>query len=224
MRAHARRERSGAAAGTTVTELTLDPRRLADCAGGAIERFALILLAEDGARGWHLENHLPLGLAGILFWDEVFAPVAGAYSHPLQLGPRDLFWPDFARVRAAAIEARLAELRTPTAFRARLTSVADQKRGIANRLVHWGACSPELIEALTRIPCTDGLLAIAHHAILDLERARTGFPDLTVIGATGELEFVEVKGPTDQLQPAQRTWLRKLERLGLRARVMKFRA
>ena len=40
----------------------------------------------------------------------------------------------------------------------------------------------------------------------------------------GAWELVEVKGPTDSLQPAQRTWLSRLDGLGLPARVLRFTA
>jgi len=206
-----------------VTELGLDPLDLEQGVCRYIEQHALSLLCADGAHGWHVENHLPLGLAGLLFWEEIFAPVPGAFSHPLQQGPRDLFWPDFAQVRAAAIEARGVALQDAGILRAELLRIHGQKTGIANRLVHWGVWTPEFLDGLLELRDTRGLLAIARHAIGDLQRARTGFPDLTVVGRDGELEFVEVKGPGDQLQPAQRTWLRTLARLDLPARVLKFR-
>jgi len=75
-----------------------------------IERHALSLLTANGGRGWHLENLLPLGLAGLAFWDVVFTPLAGVFTHPFQLGPRDLFWPDFVRSRRSLIDARLEAL------------------------------------------------------------------------------------------------------------------
>ena len=45
-----------------------------------------------------------------------------------------------------------------------------------------------------------------------------------MIYGPGSFEFVEVKGPTDQLQPGQRIWFEALEHLELPARVLKFRA
>jgi hypothetical protein len=207
-----------------VQEVPLDRAALEVAGSGSIERHALALLAAAGCRGWHLENSLPLGLAGLVYWDEVFAPVEGAFSHPMQMGPRDLFWPDFARVRAAAIETRTAGLRDPHALRAHLRRTAREKQGVANRLVHWGAWTPELVDALADVATPGLLLDMARRVIGDLERARSGFPDLTVIRPDGGIEFVEVKGPTDQLQAAQRTWLRTLDSLGLTARVLKFKA
>lgn len=205
------------------------PARITECrlGGGVparIERHALALLSANGGRGWHLENALPLGLAGLAFWDVVFAPVAGAFSHPLQDAPQDLFWPDFARVRRGLIDARLAELAAPGAFAAALRSTWQDKQGISNRLVRWGRLSAEALDALLDAAPHDRLLALAERAIRDPAGARTGFPDLLMVYGPGAWELVEVKGPTDSLQPAQRTWLSRLDGLGLPARVLRFTA
>lgn len=188
-----------------------------------IEGHALALLTANGGRGWHLENLLPLGLAGLAFWDEIFAPVAGAFSHPFQLAPRDLFWPDFARARRQALEARIASLAAPGAFEKRLRCVFHQKHGIANRLVHWGALTPALLDTVLANVPHDVLANLATHTIGNLHRARTGFPDLLVIYGPGAWEVVEVKGPNDQLQPAQRVWLATLATLSVPARVLRFK-
>jgi hypothetical protein len=190
----------------------------------AIERHALALLTRDGGRGWHLENLLPLGLTGLVFWDEIFAPAAGAFSHPFQLGPQDLFWPDFARTRRAALDARVRSLRQPGALEERVRAVSQAKRGVANRLVHWGAITPELLDALLDNVPHDRLTDLAVHTIDNLHRSRVGFPDLLVIYGPQVWELVEVKGPTDQLQPAQRVWLGALASLSVSARVLRFRA
>jgi hypothetical protein len=190
----------------------------------AIERHALALLTANGGRGWHLENLLPLGLAGLAFWDEIFAPVEGAFSHPFQLGPRDLFWPDFARARRAALERRARSLYCPRTLATRLRSVHAARCGTANRLVHWGAITPALLEALLDHVPAPALARLAEHTIFNLHRSRSGFPDLLVVYGRGAWELVEVKGPTDQLQPAQRVWLDVLRGLDMPARVLRFRA
>ena len=57
----------------------------------------------------------------------------------------------------------------------------------------------------------------------DLAGRRSGFPDLTVVHAPGSYEFVEVKGPNDQLQIHQRLWIHALLERGLPVRVLRFR-
>jgi hypothetical protein len=198
--------------------------RLSGATPRAIERHALDLLTANGGCGWHLENHLPLGLAGLTFWPEIFAAIKGAFSHPFQVAPRDLFWPDFARSRQASLDARLAALEAPGAFEAHVRSVYVSKHGIANRLVHWGAWREELLDALFQNVPEQALRALATYTLFNLGRARAGFPDLLVVYGRGAWELVEVKGPNDQLQPGQRVWLDALRELGLPARVLRFRS
>jgi len=97
------------------------------------------------------------------------------------------------------------------------------KRGVANALVHWGALQPDRIEALLANVPHDALLTLARLTLCHLPGRRTGFPDLLLIYGPGAWELVEVKGPADQLQPAQREWLRTLDDAGLPARVLRFR-
>ncbi|MCZ6853147.1 MAG: hypothetical protein O7G86_04425, partial [Gammaproteobacteria bacterium] len=87
----------------TVCQLTGDtPER--------IEQHAIDVLTRDGGQAWHLENGFPLSIAGLLFWNAVFAPVKGAFLNPFQSGPVDLAWSDFARVRTQIIEERRSHL------------------------------------------------------------------------------------------------------------------
>ncbi len=67
------------------------------------------------------------------------------------------------------------------------------------------------------------LLALAEFTLRNLGRFRNGFPDLLLIYARNVFEFIEVKGPNDQLQAAQYSWLAELKRLGLPARVLRYK-
>ena len=188
---------------------------------GAIERVALAVLARDGSRGMHVENTLPLGLCGLAYWPAIFAPVPGAFSNPMQSGPNDLFWEDFAAPRATLIDRCTAALRERPE---RLLETWREKQGLACGLVHWAAFSEATVELLVRSVPAEQLAALARYTVEHLYSVRTGFPDLFVVHADGAYEFVEVKGPNDALQPQQRAWFETLEQLGLPARVLKFRA
>ena len=188
----------------------------------SIETHAAHRLSSNGTAAWHLENQFPLGLAGLTFWDEVFAPVPGAFVNPFQSAPVDLFWPDFAQTRQALLARKLELAADPAVFAALLRKTYSAKQGIANRLVSWRHFDTEVFDAvLTHIPF-ETLLMLADYVIHNLWRARTGFPDLLVIYGKGQFEFVEVKGPTDQLQPGQRIWFKWFRRFNLPARVLKF--
>ncbi len=189
-----------------------------------IERHAARLLSSSGAEVWHLENHLPMTLAGLAYWDVIMAAQPGAFVNPFQAGPLDLFWPDFAARREAGIAAADAALARPGAFRATVLGNFALQHGVANRLVSWRAWTRERLTCLLDCVPEAQLRGLARHVIGQPYRARTGFPDLVVIYGRASFEFVEVKGPTDSLQAPQRVWLEVLERLGAPARVLKFKA
>ncbi|MCZ6711976.1 MAG: VRR-NUC domain-containing protein [Gammaproteobacteria bacterium] len=191
---------------------------------GDIEQYAIDTLTADRGRGWHLENRFSLGIAGLAFWPVIFADIPGAFVNPFQSAPVDLGWPDFLEPRADLLTAHLEMLGEEQRFVAFVRRTCLEKRGVANRLVSWRHFDETLLDAaLSAIPAAT-LLSLAHLVLQNLHRLRTGFPDLLVVYGPGEYEFVEVKGPTDQLQPGQRIWFKELARLQLPARVVKFKS
>tara|TARA_A100001037_G_scaffold123214_1_gene112032 strand:- start:10861 stop:12474 length:1614 start_codon:yes stop_codon:yes gene_type:complete len=187
-----------------------------------VEQHAIEELARQGDRAWHVENALPLSLAGLAYWPVIFTDAPGAFVNPFQLAPVDLFWDDFCAARQTAMGCREEQLASGFARTVRATFNA--KRSISNRLVHWGVMSPELLDALLEAVPESQLHRLARYALENLPRARVGFPDLFVVGSQGGFEFVEVKGPTDQLQPAQRVWFKALQGLSMPARMLKYTA
>ena len=183
----------------------------------AIEQYALGLLTASGGTGWHLENNLPMAVFGLAYWPWVFAPIEGAFLHPFQTGPQDLFWPDFFTSRQADCPDPLRGR-----LKRRLRAVACAKAGTVNRLFSWQRCPPTVFETvLDAIPEPD-LRALVEIVRDDLAGKRSGFPDLTIIYEPGRYEFVEVKGPNDQLQIHQRLWIHALLARGLPVRVLRF--
>jgi hypothetical protein len=186
----------------------------------SVETAALGALTQRGGSGRHLENLLPLGMLGLAFWDVVFAPIDAAFVNPYQVRPVDLYWSDFRRARAALVESRFDALRRTGALLQAVSETAQAKRGIANALVDWRAFDSSLIEcAATSIP-TATWLAVFDHMLDDLEQTRTGFPDLALFFGAGQFEFVEVKGPGDQLRREQRLWFEFFARNGVPAYVL----
>ena len=189
-----------------------------------IEGHAIRHLASLGGEGWHLENALPLGLTALAFWDVIFAPVEGAFLNPYQTGPVDLYWQDFANIRAKEIAVQTDRLSDPRAFEAELKTTWQAKFGVANQLMSWRHIDDYLLQRVLETVPHELLLRLVCHIIQNLASRRTGFPDLLVLYGTSEYEFVEVKGPTDQLQPTQRMWFKYLLGHGYPARVIKFKA
>ena len=163
-----------------------------------------------------LENALPLGVFGLLYWPLVFADVPGVWQHPFQSGPSDLYDEDFCAKRQAGF--KLLATQTKAQWRAALIERWHTKHGLANPFVHWSALRLEVVlacfDALTRAQW----LGLSTHLLADLRRHRAGFPDLFQYHEDSYC-FIEIKGPGDKLQDNQIHWLNQFARLGIHAQV-----
>ncbi|MHA7880729.1 MAG: VRR-NUC domain-containing protein [Saccharospirillum sp.] len=154
---------------------------------------------------WWLENLLPLGIFGLIHWPLVFADVPGAFHHPFQQGPSDLYHPEFLQRRGTS-RSQLAEDITAERARERIETTWQAKAGVLNPFVHWPALELGLVlRCFERVPWSHWQV-IFNHLWLDLKRHRSGFPDLFQITETG-YRWIEIKGPGDRLQDNQRDWL-----------------
>ena len=198
---------------TTVIEIQETPE--------SVENFVLLGLLEEGSWGVHSENLMLKTLTGLIYWPICFAPIPGAFTNPFQSGPHDLYETDFFLQRMEAIEALEASLALEADFFSHVTEIAATKQGIANRLVSWGLLeSIPVDEWLAAIPFAQ-LQQLSQFLIRNLTEYRRGFPDLFICYEPGRVEYVEVKGPSDQLQPQQRAWFEEFNRMRIPARVVK---
>lgn len=187
----------------------------------AVERAAASILTADEGRAWHLENALPMGLFGLAYWDWMFAPVEGMFVNAFQTAPIDLFWPDFLQARRDLCRDPLAV--DDATLRAAMLDACRAHRWVANRLVDWRAFDEDTLARLLEglgMATVRKLLGIV---AADLDNARRGFPDLTVVYGPGRFEFVEVKGPNDRLRDDQYLWIGRLRAAGLPVRVARCR-
>lgn len=155
----------------------------------------------------YVENSLLTGLFGLLCWEAIFAPLPGAFFHPFQRGPADLYWPDFRSRRADLFETCLGLLESED-YRGRILDRYRAKYGIQSPFVSWGALSEELLDqALAVIPPAHLKLCF-ERLLQDLKANRAGMPDLIQFWpAEGCYRMIEVKAPGDRLQDNQRRWL-----------------
>ena len=164
-------------------------------------------LERDHAPVYYVENTLLTALFGLLCWDAVFAPLPGAFFHPFQRGPADLYWPDFYRRRAHLIDACLNKLESGD-HRSLIQENYIIKHGIQSPFIHWASLSDDLLmQALNCIPA-EHLHLIFKQLLRDLKMNCAGFPDLIQFRpAECRYRMIEVKGPGDRLQDNQRRWL-----------------
>lgn len=157
---------------------------------------------------FYSENTLICGVFGLAFWPLIFAPCRGAFSHPFQSRPHDLYDHDMLTKRQSIFAALHARLKDPEFFQATVLAHFSEKFGISNALVNWPALSETLIRtSLERIPHHDWL-TIFKRLWADLRNNRNGFPDLIYFPAAGGYQLIEVKGPGDRLQKNQLRWMR----------------
>lgn len=172
-----------------------------------VERAVCRHLHTDGAPVFYVENSLVNSLFGLLCWDVVFADVPGAFFHPFQSGPADLYDHGFARRRAAQIHSAL-DLLSQDTWREVVRERYAQKHGVLSPFVHWSALTPELLDlALACIP-GEHLRIWINRLLADIRANRTGWPDLIQFFPDRRAyEMIEVKGPGDRLQDNQIRWL-----------------
>ncbi len=134
-------------------------------------------LHRESAPVHYVENALITGLFGLLCWEVLFAPLPGAFFHPFQSGPADLYREDFVARRRERFDACLARLEDGR-YRQAIHDNWRMKAGIANPFVHWGALTEELLEqALECIPA-EHLRACFERLLGNLRANRAGLPDL----------------------------------------------
>lgn len=189
----------------------------------SVEMAVQSALNTDQTPTYYVENHLFPGLLGLLLWPVLFGPLPGAFFHPFQAGPADLFRQDFVSRREAAIAKQLASLQDGS-YKQRILDTYRAKLGLSCRLVFWPALSEQLIsQALDCIEPTR-LGAIFNHLLVDLRNHCRGLPDLIRFDlAARDVELIEVKGPGDRLQDHQRLWMTVFQQLGITASVVQVR-
>ena len=200
-------------------KVATEKARLALPPGRQLGRVEGAALRHLGAfRGWHWENRFPAWVLYLSAADVIFAPSSGAFTHPQQTAPHDLFTEDFYPARAEVLEARCAALASGAFGLGAAQGLWHRFGGYANALVPGRLPSSALWLAMGALAQTPERWAALVAWLLRVPaRCRRGFPDLTLLCAGGDLRFVEVKGPGDQLRPEQREWLTQLPRWGFSA-------
>jgi hypothetical protein len=187
-----------------------------------IELRTLEALRLRGYQGAFGENALWRTLFGLYFWEEMWAPVPGAFTHPFQYGPLDLHdgWRD---KREPTISEKLRALADDDRPGERLIDLWRSKHGTASSLVFFPPESFPAFELATRTLSGRHLAPVFDRLSRDIARYGSGFPDLFLVDADGLPAVAEVKGPNDVLRPEQIGWLEHFAASGLRAVVVQSR-
>jgi hypothetical protein len=164
-------------------------------------------LSTDQAPVHYVENGLLNSLFGLLCWQAIFAPVAGAFFHEFQAAPADLHAPEF-RSRRASQFAQCFEQLESNAYCDTICRNFQQKHGIQSPFVFWGVMSEALLStALSCFP-KEHLKVCFARILADIRANRCGLPDLVQFWPEERrYRLIEVKGPGDRLQDNQIRWL-----------------
>ena len=178
-------------------------------------------LTKKGGWGVHSENSLLKSLTGIAYWGPIHLPVPGAFTNPFQSAPHDLFEPDFVGARSKEIGALEHRLEHRGELKEHILDVVENKRGIYSSLVDWRLFEKFPVTEFVDAIGPDDLFRLISYFVRHMGSRRKGFPDLFVSYSDASYEFVEVKGPGDQLSLSQRVWLQRLESMSIPSRVVK---
>lgn len=188
--------------------------------GERVERAVRNHLHTEHAPVFYVENALVNGLFGLLCWDAIFADVPGAFFHPFQSGPADLFDHGFLARRRPMIEAARQAL-DDGSWRDRIRACHHAKQGVMSPFVHWGVLTPALLELALACIAPAHLRVWIDRLLGDIRANRTGWPDLIrFFPDQSRYEMIEVKGPGDRLQDNQIRWLQYGAAHGLPMRVV----
>jgi len=211
-------EPAGASTPVPVTTLSLpfDPQR-------SVEQQVGAALTGPDSECYYVENLLFNGLLGLLCWPALYAPLPGAFFHPFQAGPADLYREEFVARRQQLLDRCLAPLGSDR-HHAPIWQTYRTRYGIACPLIVWPVLTETLLErALSCIPAAH-LQTIFSRLLADLAAHRSGLPDLIRFWpAQRRYALIEVKGPGDRLQDHQQLWLQHCRTHGIEASVCRVR-
>jgi hypothetical protein len=172
-----------------------------------LEQATAQVLSQPGAPVHYVENGLINSLFGLLCWEAVFAPIAGAFFHEFQAAPADLHAAAFHGRRAAQFAQCFRQLDSDD-YRDTICRNFEQKAGIQSPFVFWGVMSQELLSrALDCLP-REHLKACFGRILANIRTNASGLPDLVQFWPSERrYRLIEVKGPGDRLQDNQIRWL-----------------
>jgi len=174
-----------------------------------------------GDRLVYCENLLIPGMFGLVFWSAIYAAVPGAFFHPFQMRPADLYEADFMALRKSEFDTCWQALESSDVLLGHALDTYQQKQGIANPFVHWAVLTEDLIRlSVERIPVS-AWQGMFRFLMKDLRQHKAGLPDLIRFPKNEGFELLEVKGPGDTLQKNQKVWFAEFERSGIPARVIR---
>lgn len=169
---------------------------------------------------FYVENRLFTCVFGLCYWKVIFALIPGAFTHPFQTKPHDLYEEEFMAERREYFTAAQKTISNISDFKQAVHRQINEKSGITTPFIAWSNIDKKVIDlTLNRIPMPHGE-SIFDRMWQHLQVNRSGFPDLMFFPATGGYELIEAKGPGDKLQKNQLRWMHYFHRHHIPHRVI----
>ena len=141
-----------------------------------VEEAALEAFRRQGYQGMVTENLFFTTIAGILFWDIIFADIPDVFLTPFQDAPLDFLSDEFHPRRRDLLEARLETIASGDL--SLLSLHYKEHYGRQARGVSWSAFSLKALQTGAARLGPARLSAILGHLLEDYRHRHVGFPDL----------------------------------------------
>jgi len=169
---------------------------------------------------YYVENAIFCSIFGLYYWNVIFSSYRGAFTHPFQMRPHDLYDHSFIESRKALFSALKKKTDSLDVLKKQVFQTWEEKSHKASSLLYWDIIEEPLLHLLfARIPLQDWL-SIFDRMWSDLRSNRNGFPDLIFFPKASGYTLIEVKGPGDRLQKNQLRWMQHFHKYGIPHKVV----
>ena len=186
-----------------------------------VENAVAHTLSTSSSPVYYVENRLIPSLWALLFWEAIYAPIKGAFLHPFQSAPLDIYSKDFFQARANQLSKLRATI-VDGSYQAIIRHHYHKKHSLQCPFIHWPSLSEELINLALDNISSEQLRGMFDYLEQDLRQHKRGMPDLIqFMTEEKSIRFIEVKAPNDRLQTSQNLWLEALIKLKIESYVAK---
>lgn len=168
------------------------------------------------------ENHMWMGLFGVLFWDELFESESSAIHNPFERSPADLVGAEFYEKNRDSIETKLANLKDVKAAGQLVLKSLTKNYGRLNDIFLWHKSMAESLLRFLQNSTQQDVAHVLRTMAKNFESYHSGFPDL-MVEKDGIIRFIEVKAEGDALRAGQLSKIRLLKEAGFAVDVLKVR-
>lgn len=184
------------------------------------EQGVIAFYKKQGFEAQFTENHLWLGLFGLIFWNELFVGESASLFNPFERKPADLQGGDFYQKHQLAIENKLQKIRDYKEAERMVLSTVTQHYGKLNDLFQWNDGIAPMVLGFLKKSMGKDVAHILRTMARRFDVYHSGYPDL-MVDRDGEIGFIEVKAEGDSLRFKQLSKAKLLKEAGFDVEVLR---